>query len=392
MDFDSLKEYEEREIVAISKNQSIISRIGLERPCSYLIGGMDAPLWSQIPFNDTLIFELKPVCKEVFEQGYQIKIDEIPQLIQLAKDTNRIKFVLSDFPSNFFGFDYMDPILEAFFPPMRSHVLEITHDENKALLKDTAEFLEILKYSPELNFLKYSISGRSILKEYVDEYGILRYLGCDGIADKIIENLLTEPKLATDLLTLSYSLLAHPIFDPFHANIMMNKNELKRAIELGITPDPSILVFPEIGTYLSKKIVNCPVDYETCKFMIGEYEKNDFYKVYASLNTAVRELDLEKILKNNQNFDENFDEILNNIWSDTSLIKQNADLYKNAAMVSCAILGYHFSGQLGLIFGIIGTMPKVSDYLNRISELIARNTASPTMMNIFDFQQKFNLK
>jgi hypothetical protein len=58
-------------------------------------------------------------------------VSEIPELVQLSKETGRIQFTLNTNPTHYEGMDYLDPIFSELKPPMLTMPSNIyTSDDN----------------------------------------------------------------------------------------------------------------------------------------------------------------------------------------------------------------------------------------------------------------------
>jgi hypothetical protein len=66
-------------------------------------------IWSQIPFAGTLVIPLGVSTRANFLKLHSFEVNEIPELVQLSKETGRIQFTLNTNPTHYEGMDYLDP-------------------------------------------------------------------------------------------------------------------------------------------------------------------------------------------------------------------------------------------------------------------------------------------
>ena len=391
MDQKFLEEYEQEELETIATHNSVSDRIPeLQTPIIYSRGIPGCTLWGQIPFSGTVIFQIKPLDKFVFEAGYNISVDSIPDLIKFAKETKKIFFVLSELPTEYLHYDYLQPFFNEIHPPcLYGNRNFITKDLWEIYDKSREEIEELVKFSPEHSFLRFITSGKSIINSYITEYSLLRYLGFEEVADKFIDNFLIEPGLSTEYLGIAYDLLAHPILDPFKATPMLDIQTLEKAHKFGLNHKTQNQgeMFPEIGSLFMKKLTYYPESLEACKQIISKYEQNDLYNVYSALNTAVNNRESTSIIQNK----EELSEIIDNVWKEIKEIERTSRMYKYGIGVTCGMIGYTLAGVPGLLASLgLGKLP--SYYLEEFSNLISKKAASPYLATIYDFQHKYQIK
>jgi hypothetical protein len=390
MDLNFLKEYDEKEMEAMDKNICTSDRIGIiKRPLFSL--DSNCSLWSQIAFSGSVIFPLRPLSEKTFEKMWHIKAQQIPDLLQFAIETKKIHFVLDDLPSSFSDYDYLDPILQKISPPMYTARKENLGQKYLDLKESCAdEILFLVDLSPSWQALAAKAGGYHI-KSLINVYTGLRYRGFNEIADAIIDNFLANPKLSLYYEDTANRFLINPSVNPLQQNLSLSLKSLESANKLGIGDQllPKLPFFPEVGSFLTRKITYYPESFESCKKMIDRYEDNDLYNVYSALNVAVNNRnDITTRQKTSE-----MEIILDNIWKDNR-IKRNKILCSYGIDVICGTVGYYLENrgdEIGLLASLgIETVKQLgSEYIERFSELIAKQIATPSMVTVYDFKNKY---
>ena len=388
MDSNYLDEYEQREVEALQRNIPISKRIDrLKTPIFNLVEDSHA-FWSQIPFSGTIIFPLHPIPSDFFETVWNISVNDFPDLIKFVRDTKKIQFVLTQRPRSYKEFDYLEPILKEFSPPMYSSNLNIYDKKLEDLLSSSREeYLPLIQKSPEWQKQSLSVTGQHTLATHLKSYALLRYYGFNEIADIFILNFVPRPVFAHTYMAIVEHVILHPIADPIHANLSLSIETIQKAQKMGILSHTTLKrpCVPEIGSFLMKKCTHYPESLEACKSLIERYEDNDLYKVHSALNEAVIDRNDPYIL---QKRDE-MNSILDNVWEDKT-IKQNAMMYRGGIDITCGIVGHILDQGTGLFGMIIPELINVasSQSLETFSELIAKKVANPYMATIYDFKKK----
>jgi hypothetical protein len=131
---------------------------------------------------------------------------DINNLIQMAKDTGRVQFILDRGPLDFEHYDYLEPILRDLQTPVREIIPDFLFNE-KEFKKAEAEFTTLSEYK-FVPFLKSAYNHYRALDSipsspfenfyhgYVTKYATLRVSGYDEIADTILNSLVDDPALA----------------------------------------------------------------------------------------------------------------------------------------------------------------------------------------------------
>lgn len=389
MDLNFLEEYEKKEIGAFEKQKNVSERIGRLKSPIFHITGPCSSIWSQIAFSGTVIFPLHPLPQFFFEKGWNLSINEFPDLIQFVKETKKIQFVLTALPTKYEECDYLEPILKELAPPVYTQIGGDDEKLQNLTLKCNAEIKSLIPISSEWTFLSLSNGGQHIIEDYIHSYTLLRYLGFNDIADTFIDNFLADPKYSKNYIITAYDLLVDPIIDPFKANPSFCMEKIQNASKMGITDQLSLKnpTLPEVGSYLIKKCTHYPESLNACKNLIDRYEENDLYRVNAALNNAIGDRNDQSIIRRKNEIGE----ILDNVWDDKT-IKNNSTLFNYGINITCGTIGYCLGGGIPGLLASIGMRvidSKKSNYIDNFAELISKRIASPYLATIYDFKKKY---
>ncbi|MDD3022192.1 MAG: hypothetical protein PHX61_14635 [Alphaproteobacteria bacterium] len=391
MDSDFLEEYENREIDALKRNIPISERIGkLKTPIFNLVEDSHS-FWSQIAFSGTTIFPLHPIPSIQFEQAWNISTDEIPDLIKFVRDTGKIQFVLTEHPNCYKEFDYLEPILRKFSPPIYSSNVNIFDEKLHELwLIHKKELEHLIHLSPEWQRQMETTSGRHVLGTHLKSYVLLRYYGFDKIADTFIENFVAYPNFAHTYIAIVEYMILYPIGDPLNANLSLSIDTIQKATDMGLssTLETKKNNFPEVGSYLMKKCTQYPESLDACKNLMSLYEDNDLYKIHSALNDAIVGRDNSGIILKKSEMAE----VLDNVWQDKR-IKNRSTTCRLGIDATFGIIGYALGDVSGLLGSIIPEFVNSTEshYLDHYSDLIAKGTAKPYMATIYDFKKKYQI-
>lgn len=354
-------------------------------------------VWTQIPFAGTLMISLFPVSKENMLPVNGIDPNDIPKLMDLAKETGKVQFGLSSSPLAYEKLDHLEPIFTEFNPP-RFGKIPIDIIDPKTHEKGLDEFDTLA-----------SISFYEKLQKYVDEMGEgtqffeqlrnnrggmfadLRLLKMDDIADEIVNYIIDDPVKANDMLG-TYMIATTPLFDALHAynNVSLTKMRKFNVPSYGNTP----IRYPvEIGKFLMKKLTFLPPTYDACIDVIGHYKQNDLYKILESLDKGVKNRSEDSIIKNSTELNT----IMDNVWKDAKKLRIQKEGIQNGISVVLGFIGEMatstlggFGGLLaGLGFNVADRMLELSDksLSQKITNMLNRNY----LVNIYDFQRKSSL-
>ncbi len=262
MDAVFLEEYEYREIEALKKNISSSERLNLKAPIFNFV--QEGSLWSQVALSGTVIFPLHPIPSNQFESSWNVSVNELHDLIKFVKNTKKIQFVLTDYPTHYKDFNYLEPILREFSPPLYASNVN-AFDKKLMNLASICqdEFEHLIAVSPIWQQQLSTVSGRHNVRTDLKAYTLLRYYGFNEIADTFIDSFLMDPNFAHVYLAIVENVILYPIGDPFKANLALSVDILQKANEMGIHSKllPQRPTFPEVGSYLMKKCTHYPGQY-----------------------------------------------------------------------------------------------------------------------------------
>ena len=163
----------------------------------------DSSFWSQVAFSGTVMFPLHPIPPDIFEHNWNIPISDLHDFIHFVKETKKIQFVLTTHPIIYKEFDYLEPILREFLPPVFAYDLNWRDEKLQEMASICSDELNLLiSLSPEWQSWTTSVTGRNHLRTQRIEYTWLRYFGFDEFADTFIENFLIEPSFANMYISL----------------------------------------------------------------------------------------------------------------------------------------------------------------------------------------------
>lgn len=372
-----------------SKNSNFSDRIGsLRTPVFHVID--KHPPWSQISFSGTALFSLHPISQGSFEKYYGISNHDIPDLIKFVKTTHKVIFLLSAPPTAYEKYDYLEPIIREFQPPVFHDYLN--YPGWNELLLENYETIDMIGRISKIWRNLFSLVEPDMKMYTASRCCALRYFGFDNIADTFVNSMWEEdPEFSYDYLNAANSFLLFPFMNPLTINSSFSLDEIERAKKWKIPTqfDLKEFSFPEVGSYLMNKCTYYPESMEACKNLIEHYKDEDLYKVYSALNNAIHEKQDTVTL----NRTGEIGEILENIWNDPK-IRQDTSMYSYGIDIACGTIGFFLGGGVPGLLGSLGLSvidDKKSKYIETYSELIAKNIASPCLATVYDFKKKYKI-
>ncbi len=188
----------------------------IEYPAKSCFGKLTNPIiettsniWSIIPFYGSSFIHVFPSNRESTIRlcGWGTDAD-INNLIQLAKDTGRVQFVLDHDAIGYEHHDYLEPILKELHPPVVEIIPNLIFDKNRyntSQIEFTTlsghKFVPLLKTIFD-HFQKSEavpLSFEGFYHKYVLNYATLRLSGYNEIADEILNALVDDPNFSTSL-------------------------------------------------------------------------------------------------------------------------------------------------------------------------------------------------
>lgn len=358
-------------------------------------------VWSVVPFYGSTIINLSAVKdRQVFDDycinGLKIGLDSrnFDEMIDLVKNTGRIQFILSDPAPSYQNLDFLESLFYELEPPqIPNTVSALMGDEFKVSCKKFSTLMS-LGFENEL-FLASESLGMSndndfMVSErikYLTSYASLKYLGYNDIIEKIDLLMDRDPLQARTWINLFGSLLGIPVFDPLKATHIFTQNSLQEAYHFSSNKIKMEAIPCEIGKFILEQRVRYPETKEGCFDIIQHYDDNELYKVLEALDTSVKHNDIDLIEEKS----EDTNQILTNIWQETSGIKSNVGI----ARMEIGLLGglaASFSGE-GLLAGLgFAVADKLIGFGEEsISEKFVKFFSPNHLVTIYDFKKKYKL-
>jgi hypothetical protein len=421
LDKDYLTEYSAREREFLEKLTDV-SKSGIENckpeykkrfkklqePIARSPGLMS--LWPQIPLCGTLIITLSPFGAKKFSEYHGFEVADIPQLVNFARSTGRVAFVLTKDPVEYADLNFLDPIFTELNPPRDFVVQPLSPQElgKFKLAHDTFQKLsqDKLKSSAELLSRNARKSGdigpnatlnNTALEGFSYTYAALDCLGHQDVTSTIRDALVRNPREAVAVLRLYGTLIVKPNFDLLGAI----QNVSRELIENPFLPKnmeaPKAafdgLQLGEIGKFLMDKLAPYPSGFEASRAMCDRFDHNDLYRVMSSLKQAVEAADYSSI----KNHSKQLSDILDKAW-ESNMIDKRMKLSGIAILISLAFIGAAAARLTGDFAGVLPSLGfnLIDRYLGsrgeHLSEKVAKSLSPNYLVNIFNFKKDYKVK
>lgn len=390
----------------------------IQEPVAWSHVGMS--IWPQIPLCGTLMVGLAPAAQDFaktkpFSAFLGFDPEDVPHLVDFARNTGRVAFVLAKDPSEYFGLDFLDPVFLELKPPRALATFPFTAQQAKRFRLKKAEFetlarnnlykdMEKTEASPLRKMLGPGYDFRHAFSATANEYAILDYLGYGELTNLVLNSLLepeadnSQLQMARELLSLYRELIVTPsteLLKGIHnVNLAGLLNPLALLLAKKEVEGGSSLRLPrsyEIGKFLMKKLVPYPTGFEACRAMCDRYDHYDLQRTLSSLQEAVRisdyaEIDSEK---------SKLTDILENTWRESMSVKSRAKMFRAGIPVALAVLGTVAGGLTGPYTGMLASLGYtltekfIEIKTDSISERVARHFTQSYLVNVFDFRKKY---
>jgi hypothetical protein len=352
-------------------------------------------IWSQIPFAGTLVIPLNPSTKSNFLAEHSFDARDIDRMIDLAKETGRVQFVLSSKPTRYEGLDHLQPVFEEMKPPVVTtpwNLLGSNEDYDRWI----NEFNQIAVASYD-GYLKNRVEKIGENKQYLKSvkdyqasvYAKISWLKMEDAVEDIKKYIKTTPGYVLNLLDY-FGFLTENIFNPIPLNCNYSLETLKSYnSNIKAQPGAKFQAPVEIGVYIMNKVTKNPQDYYGCLSVIEQYDQNDLYKILESLDKGLKRRKKDQVLDNT----EQLGILLDNIWKDTSNVKQPQAFTSwsvSGASITLGIAGSMFAGDpiIGLLTSLgLPALEKLSDIITR-SKKVSKLFNPDYVYNIYDFKEK----
>lgn len=373
----------------------------------YVYGFDNEKIWSQIPFAGTLILSLSNTPPERCLKQNGFEPEDIPKLIDLAKETGKIRFGLERDPLQYEGLDYLQPIFDEFQPPTLYAIPTSNFISDKTAMMHASEFVELSKvrYYDELKYNVLKSGGNkeffnSLFEGRGEVYGAMKILGLEKEIEEVSKFLIDDPQHAEFLLN-SYMMITNPVFDALTPNYNYSLSRILNSNMGNLTDNPNIKI-PEVGKLIMKKLIPNPINYYSCIDVIQKYRENDLYKLLDAFDDAIRKKQSYKIMENK----EELETVVDNIWSDVQKMGSNIQgiksglsfvfglggLYGTSILQSESVVG-PIAALSGLIAGL-GFNTIESHFDNKkssLSERILKFLKPNYIISVYDFKKKYKL-
>ena len=412
LDREYLEDYEQRERSRFEKFSNDIHEgkfslrkdryppdeyfVNLNRPVATTTSGTTrrSDIWAQIPFSGSLILLLEPLSEPYFEKIY-FPISDIPEIIDFIRETGRLQVALSAYPLLYQGFDHLAPFFTELRPPCLFGVPPSIYGNKKEIRQAQTAFYTLAKvkyfdFLDKIGRLSHPRHSSVIYKGGAIIYTYLR-LCHYSIAEDIENLLIDDPPKAFLLLKICQHFITGPLGDLRSDLINYSCETTKEALNLPLVYQPQEISFPcEIGKFLLKKLTYAAQDMRACYDLIDHYDAYDLMKVQESLNDAIVTKHPDIVNKSI----EEFSEILDNVWNDSTIPRQIKNL-KRGLPVSIAAIGTAVSAFTGGIEGFLAGLgfsvgAKFLDAeIEGLSERLVKFLARSYQANVYDFKKKY---
>lgn len=381
-------------------------------------------LWPQVPFFGTTIVPLSPFTEPHFKVFHGFGASEIDRLVDFAKETNRVAFVLNDDAKEFAGLDFLDPIFTEMKPTMDIAFPPILLSQRK---KEYMNYRDEFDTLAQINFYRYMENVTQLMSDdlgpsadrstswasnLMHTYACLGTLGYEDIKQAIADCIVESPFTAHGMLLSLDHLLVSPMMDAYGAihNISIGQVERWKSVarEVGlrqghgdklsgrILSREKEMQFPsEIGRFLIRKLHNYPETLDGCRFVCGLYEQYELRQLVNSLQRAISEKDYAGITSNAGELAEALDKV----WADSRRIDRNKNAIRVGMTLGLVLVGAVASGPIGPVSGgLLGGLGfQVAEELLKvktesISDKLSEWTAPSYLLNIYEFNRQHGLK
>jgi hypothetical protein len=369
---------------------------------------LSATLWAQVPIFGTVVVPILPVRESDFLEIHGFETRDIARLVDFCKDTGRVQFVLGANPTNYVGYDYLDPILEELKPPFY----------NTSPVEQYADLSQLQAWATEFDTAG-AITFWPMLQDVLGEQGFdvfysrlrfqqlrnaylyLNALGYKAVSQRVLDTIVTDPGEAHKILYFYKQFLINPLTDPLKTIPCFSLGYLRlmREVDSEFAVNTEKVLFPsEVGAFLMKQITLVPESFEACRDVIVRFQQQDIIGIVHALGKAVAASDFEVAMARASDLNK----ILGDIWNESRHYEQRikgitygVDLIIGAAGFG---LGQIAGGIPGGLMGLLAFLGfKVLDdskvkLSERLGSQIAAKVSPVYTPAIFDFQKKYNLR
>jgi len=355
--------------------------------------------WSQVPFAGSLIVVLKPVPERRFKRDHGFEAKRIPELVEFAKETGKINFVLAKTPLAYDGLDFLDPILTELKPPMGWLLpIEWTFSSEATAARYIAEFNE--NAQPAFEQLAAEAIARTgyvgtrddILGHYRDIYLLLRLSRMRNTAKGVMILLRDHPLLACSVMDAYSDILFQGFFRfmPAPQNIELSSLNVFRELNelFGEKPLLKMIAPHEVGVFLMKKLTPYAPSFEAMQFLYDRYREEKLYNVMEALHNAIRSESSDLVFEKA----EDMEDILDNVWKDARKVGRSAKLIDYSVSLTIGVVGpiagQMLAGTIGLLAALgFSVGEKTVGFFDNVGLKISKRFFPSELANIYEFQK-----
>ncbi|VVB91954.1 Uncharacterised protein [uncultured archaeon] len=356
-------------------------------------------IWGEIPFYGSTLVHLVPYYDKKafddFHKSHGFTSKDIDKMIDLAKDTGRIQFLI-DRPTSYKNLDFLEPLFYELKPPspMPWPQLLIEKTHKKYLIEfDTLTQVGFSRYIESSALFGGQMSAKDLWATYAFAYIALKTLGYGELAEEIGSLMISNPPEAVRYLNLFADLIVAPQCDTLKSIYNFDRAFLTEAHKLG-KPYGAIIdenIPYEIGKFLLNKTVLYPETFDGCMKVIQEYKDLELYKVLGALNEGVKRTNIDIIGDKKVEASE----ILDNVWKDADKMKLGSEGISFGVSLDIGLIGELAAGLpgtgllVGLGFQAIDRFWGVKS--ESLSEKIAKFVSPNYLVTVYDFKKKHAL-
>lgn len=350
---------------------------------------------AQIPFCGSLVLNITPVSKNVFEEIF-FKISEIPNVIRFIKETGRLQIVFSSGALAYDGLDYLDPFFKELNPPcyFGLPISMWASVKNINIAEETFKSIANINYTKWMakKYETNSISDDHLflaLNLKMETYVFL-FLNYPEVIQEINNLLVDDPENANTVLNIYKAFIYAPSADLISQmrNYSLDAIEASQILPQNLQSKP---LFPfEIGKFLLNKLTYAPLGFDACRELMYNYDAYDLTKVQGALNQAILKYKPDIVKTRTKDISE----ILDNVWNDKTIVNRIKGL-KSGLPISMAIIGTLAAGPIGTTSGFLaGLGYNVADKFldlgtDGISECLAKIRIKNYLATVFNFKKEY---
>jgi hypothetical protein len=365
---------------------------------------VDVSIWPQIPLYGSLLVHLSPVKESDFSKVHLFDASDLPDLVQLCKDTGRVQFTLAARPTMFEDLDYLDIVLDELRPPVVRALPVSAFFDAPSIRMAGVEF-DTLARGAFWPWLKSILRGSGYDSAYATQnyetlqgvYSMLKLLGYEKTADEISGSLVDDLLRAHRILYLYNVMVQGPMLDTMREVYCFSRHFMKGMKEIPSgKPEARTFEFPfEIGAFLLDSPVLAPGSLEACEAVTERY--NRIPRLVDDLEDALGECKSDRVTSASNALKA----ALHSTWEDfkpkgaeTKGVTHGIGLGL-AVGGSCAreSLGGTAGGNSGLLSGLGYSLTNKSleSPTEEVSASAARLLSRSYTMSIFNPQKKYRL-